>query len=53
MDEFESAINPFLLGRCAHSREASWLLMGAILRARYVLIQGDRHALPTSRQLPY
>jgi hypothetical protein len=49
MDELEAAIKPHCLHSSTHSREAAWLLIDAILQARYMLIhdaKGDRHALP-------
>lgn len=51
MDELEKAIKPYCLHSSIHSREAAWLLIEAILQARYVLIhgaKGNRHdALPS------
>ena len=52
MDDLEAAIKPHCLHHDIHSREAAWLLMDALLHARYVLIHGpkdvsgDRYALP-------
>lgn len=52
MDELEKAIKPYHYCPCIHSREAAWLLMDALNRARFLLIhgpinqQGDHHALP-------
>ncbi len=50
MDELEKAIKPYGYCQRIHSREAAWLLIDAILQARYVLIhgaKGNRHdALP-------
>lgn len=53
MDELEKAIKPYRCCPCIHSREAAGLIMDALLNARYILIKGERHELPTSRQLPY
>lgn len=53
MDDMEAAIKPHCLHHGTHSREAAWLIMDALNRARFLLIhgpinqQGDRHdALP-------
>lgn len=54
MDELEAAIKPYGYCQRIHSREAAWLVIDALLHARYVLIhghekqQGDCHddALP-------
>ncbi len=49
MDELEKAIKPYHYCQCIHSRKAAGLIMDTLLNARYVLIQGERHAaLPTS-----
>ena len=53
MDELEATLKPCCYCKCIHSREAAGLLMDALMRARYILIKGERHALPTSRALPY
>jgi hypothetical protein len=53
MDELEKAIKPYRCCPCIHSRKAAGLIMDALLNAHYVLIQGERHALPSSRKLPY
>ena len=42
MDDLEAAIKPNCLHHGIHSREAAWLLMDALIHARYVLIHGPK-----------